>query len=57
MPALQEILNQISDAAAVLSVAQRSLERQEIASDEILLIRQSITVLLGAHDRLDTLVR
>ncbi len=52
----REILGQLNDVAAMLGVAQRSLERQEIASDEILLLRQSIAVLLAAHNRLDELL-
>lgn len=54
-PALQEMVGKLNDAIAVLGVVQRSLERQEIGSDEATILRQSIASLLAVHNGLEEL--
>ena len=53
--AAREVTGRLNDAAALFGVVQRSLERQEIGSDEVTMLRQGIASLLLVHDQLDKL--
>src|SRR5688572_21509961 len=43
--AVQEVAGRLNDIAALSGVVQRSLERQEIGSDEITMLRQGVASL------------